>query len=612
MAKKDLGVIQADKEFLKLEKRLNKIYKEAEIDVQHKMNVYFAKYQKKNDTWLAKLKAAENTDDYPQLQKDYQKWLKGQVFQGKQWEYKKESIASALTNINQVAVNMINDAIPDVFQFNGNYAAYQLEQGAGVDFGFNMYDSSAVKQIIAENKDILPFKKLDKAKDVKWNFRSIKNEVAKGIIEGESINKIANRLSTVIPDRNKSMLRTHARTMVTSAQNAGRLERFKDAQSKGLEMEKEWFCTLDGRTRDTHRLLDRQRKPLDEPFEVDNFKIMYPADPHAHPSMVYNCRCTMNSYLKKYPPQYTTRSARDDNGDSVLIKDMSYQEWEEWKNGGKKVTKPTKTVAQKVTKTADAQKQMKTSLSEAYEHHRIANGLNAVPAKDLGDDYFEVILTKMDDKVRDSIANQFSDLASRYDTPIQKIVPMGKMDYLVHKDSFATTFHSYEVDSATIMYNPVKINDVNRIKELIKNGFATQINEELADKYVITHEFAHTLIDMGSKLDNKRNWLGADYKRIKGIRAEINDVYDRYVKEIGELDKAAKAVELEAITTMDNATFENARKLRKKVNDKAVSRYALTNSDEFMAECFAHAELGGAQNDYVDEIMEIINKNFRR
>ena len=333
MAKKDLGVIQSDKDFLALEKRLNKIYKEASIDVQHKMDVYFARYQKKNDTWLAKLKAAENTDEYPQLQKEYKAWLKGQVFQGKQWKARQQSIANTLLHSNEVAINMINDAIPDVFQFNGNYTAYQLEHSEGVDFGFNLYDSATVKKIVADDVDILPFKKLNKAKDLKWNFQSIKNEVAKGIIEGESIDKISKRLATVIPDRNKSMLRTHARTMVTSAQNAGRLERFKDAESKGLEMEKEWFCTLDGRTRDTHRLLDRQRKPIDEPFEVDGFKIMYPADPHAHPSMVYNCRCTMNSYMKKYPPQYTTRSARDEDGKSVLIKDMSYKDWLEWKGG---------------------------------------------------------------------------------------------------------------------------------------------------------------------------------------------------------------------------------------------------------------------------------------
>lgn len=330
MAKTDIGVQAADREFLLLEKRLEKIYKEAGIDVQNKMNVFFAKYKKKNTRLLQQLKRGEIT------QAEYQSWLKGQVFQGKQWKYRQQSIANTLLNVNEAAISLVNDAIPNVFQVNGNYAAYQMEHSAGVEFGFNLYDSTAIKELIAEDANILPFKKLNKAKDLKWNFQNIKNEVAKGIIEGESMNKIADRLATVIPNRNKAMLRTHARTMVTSAQNKGRLTRFEEAQNKGIDLEKEWFATLDGRTRDTHRLLDRQKQPLDQPFVVDGMEIMYPCDPHAHPSLVYNCRCTMNSYIKKYPPKYTTRR---DNVSGDLIADMSYKEWLKWKeaqNGSSK------------------------------------------------------------------------------------------------------------------------------------------------------------------------------------------------------------------------------------------------------------------------------------
>ena len=327
MAKTDIGGQYADKEFLLLEKRLKKLYSEAEKDIQGKMDAFFARFEKKNKQWLKDIKDGTAT------QADYQKWLKGQVFQGKQWEYRKASIANTAMHANEAAINLVNDRIPNVFQVNGNYAAYQMEHSAGVDFGFNLYNSTTVKELIAEDADILPFKKLNKTKDLQWNFQIIKNEVTKGIIEGESIDKIARRVAKGIPDRNMSMLRTHARTMVTSAQNRGRLTRYEEAQDKGIEMEKEWFATLDGRTRDTHRMLDRQRRPLDKPFEVEGFTIDYPCDPHAHPSLVYNCRCTMNSYIKKYPPQYTTRTAMGDDGKSELIADMSYKDWLKWKEG---------------------------------------------------------------------------------------------------------------------------------------------------------------------------------------------------------------------------------------------------------------------------------------
>lgn len=327
MAKTDIGVQAADKEFLLIEKRLKRLYTQAEKDIKAKMDAFYARFQRKQAKWMQDLKDGTVT------MAEYQSWLRGQVFQGAQWQAKRKSIANTLLNINAAAISLVNDAMPNVFQVNGNYAAYQIENSAGVEFGFNLYNPTTIKELIVEDANILPFKKLNKSQDLMWNFQLIKNEVAKGIIEGEGIDKIAKRLATAIPNRNMSMLRTHARTMVTSAQNKGRLTRFEEAENKGIRIEKEWMATLDGRTRDTHRLLDGQRQPLDLPFKVEGLEIMYPCDPYAHPSLVYNCRCTMNSVLKDYPPQYKTRTARGDDGKSVLISHMSYQDWLKWKEG---------------------------------------------------------------------------------------------------------------------------------------------------------------------------------------------------------------------------------------------------------------------------------------
>ena len=45
----------------------------------------------------------------------------------------------------------------------------------------------------------------------------------------------------------------------------------------GVDLTIEWSATLDNRTRHDHRLLHSQRREVDEPFEVDNIKILYPA-----------------------------------------------------------------------------------------------------------------------------------------------------------------------------------------------------------------------------------------------------------------------------------------------------------------------------------------------
>jgi translation elongation factor EF-Ts len=84
------------------------------------------------------------------------------------------------------------------------------------------------------------------------------------------------------------------------------------------------MCTLDGHTRINHRLLDGQKQPLNKPFEVEGMKIRYPGDPTAHPSMVYNCRCTMVGDIDNYPSEYD----RYDNIAGKPVGNMTYKEWE--------------------------------------------------------------------------------------------------------------------------------------------------------------------------------------------------------------------------------------------------------------------------------------------
>ena len=129
--------------------------------------------------------------------------------------------------------------------------------------------------------------------------------------------------------------RTHARTAMTGAQNAGRIEGYHRAERMGIKLEKEWLATLDGHTRRSHAMLDGQHVPVDEPFKSLLGEIMYPGDPSARPANVYNCRCTLISHLLDYPAQNAMRRPNlQKRGDAEVqkpIKDMTYAEWEKLK-----------------------------------------------------------------------------------------------------------------------------------------------------------------------------------------------------------------------------------------------------------------------------------------
>ncbi|MCM3699202.1 phage minor head protein [Paenibacillus macerans] len=85
-----------------------------------------------------------------------------------------------------------------------------------------------------------------------------------------------------------------SRTMSTAAANGGKVEGWKQSEVvKG----KKWRSAGGNRTRKTHKKANGQVKPLDEPFEVGNSKLMYPGDPSGEAKEIANCRCTMQSVL---------------------------------------------------------------------------------------------------------------------------------------------------------------------------------------------------------------------------------------------------------------------------------------------------------------------------
>lgn len=323
----DLGTAYTDAALKDIEKQLKSVYNNAYKDILQKQKDFNAAYDRKEAKYWAKWRAGEITKE------QFDAWKRGQVFQSEQWQAKKRQILDTLYSSNQIATKIINGQMTNVFTFNANYQSFSLEHGVGVNFGFNLYDSATVVNLIKNNPKLLPEWKINEPKDYRWNAKKLNRQINLGIIEGESLDKIARRLCDNLSTQNFNHMRTFARTAMTEAQNAGREFSLQEAQDKGIKLKKEWMCTLDGHTRTNHRLLDGQKRALNKPFEVDGMKIRYPGDPEAHPSMVYNCRCTMVGDVVDYPATYD----RYDNVDGKPIKNMKYNDWVKAKAAGKNI-----------------------------------------------------------------------------------------------------------------------------------------------------------------------------------------------------------------------------------------------------------------------------------
>lgn len=318
----DYAARATDEALKALERRIRSVYTQAQKDIEAKTKDFWERHKVKDAKYRQQVKDGKISVE------DYQAWLRGQVFQGEQWKTKLQQVQSVLAQANKNALNIINGGRIEVFATNSNWTAYNLEKTAGVNFGFGIYDADAVTRLLRDDPDLLPAKKLNVTKDKLWNKGNINRQISQGIIQGESLDKIAKRLRTVT-DMNKNSSLTNARTMMTGAQNAGRQETYQRAKKKGIKLKKEWLATLDGHTRATHAALDGQQVDTDEPFRIGGFSIMYPGDRNAPPAMVYGCRCTTVAALEDYPDDEFTQ--RYDNVTGKPIKDLTFDEWKKFK-----------------------------------------------------------------------------------------------------------------------------------------------------------------------------------------------------------------------------------------------------------------------------------------
>ena len=320
----DPGHVETEKILKQLENRIRKEYKQATEEMQEKIDEYWSKYKLKDQKWQEWVRDGKKTA------KEYQMWEQQQLMVGKSWESLKTSLAEDMVHANDVAKAMTKATMPDVYAENFNYGTFSVEKAAKVDTSFTLYDQSTVTRILKDDPDLLPApgKKVSKqiadGKAMRWNKQQIQSVMTQGILQGESIPKLSKRLATTVGERNYKSAIRNARTMTTGAQNAGRMDSYKRAESKGIDLEVEWIATLDNRTRHEHRMLDGQTRPVGEPFEVHGIKIDYAGDPNAPARMIYNCRCTLAGHVKGF-------NAAEVERDTSGIGGMSYDDWKKEK-----------------------------------------------------------------------------------------------------------------------------------------------------------------------------------------------------------------------------------------------------------------------------------------
>lgn len=305
------------------------VYNEASKDIEKKLKDYWRRFNLKDSVKYAQWKAGEIT------RQEYDYWRTGQLMAGKRWEEELKTIAQDLLNADMISRSIVLGYMPDVYAVSYNYGIYQIERLSNMNTSFTLYDRYTVERIFRENPELLPqlnpyspmARKIAEGKVLKWEKKQVTNILLQGILQGESNVDIGGRIRKVTKADWKSVVR-YARTMTTGAENAGRVDSYKRAESMGIKLKQQWLATLDSRTRSSHRQLDGIAVEVGKAFPNG---CKFPGDPEGPASEIWNCRCTLIPKLTGIP-----NLNNDNQHEDLSLRDTSHFEnddYQSWKNG---------------------------------------------------------------------------------------------------------------------------------------------------------------------------------------------------------------------------------------------------------------------------------------
>ena len=293
----DKSHIWTDEKLEEMEKHLFAIYSKASKEIGKEWKRYLKEAGKEIKDLQEQYDLAKKGGDKDEIRKAGKalgQAKRERTIMNKRFKDLSERTAIEISKVNETALAYINGDLPEIYVIGYNALADAVDGVGG--YAFNLLDANTVKNLALADESLLPYKKLDPAKDIPWNMKKINAEVLQGILQGESMDKIANRIERVQQMNANASIRT-ARTIVTGAENKGRQDSYARAESDGIILQKEWLAANDNRTRHSHVLLDGDI--VDQDKEFDN-GLMFPGDPNGEPSEVYNCRCSMTAVVKGF------------------------------------------------------------------------------------------------------------------------------------------------------------------------------------------------------------------------------------------------------------------------------------------------------------------------
>jgi len=127
--------------------------------------------------------------------------------------------------------------------------------------------------------------------------QQVRKSIQMGLAEGESVGQMQR---TLVQSKTFSPARalTIARTESTRAVSAGSIEAMKEAEARGVRMQKEWVSARDGNVRDSHMDMDGDRVAVGEEFQSPSGATGNGPGEMGRGEEDINCRCVAVPFVE--------------------------------------------------------------------------------------------------------------------------------------------------------------------------------------------------------------------------------------------------------------------------------------------------------------------------
>lgn len=333
----DAAHVATDKEIVKIQRHLRRIYAAAEKDVAGYLSEWAKSIEAEAARLLKAIRDAETEKQARAAKNAYKRFFVLVVKKDAAFSKTSQEAQKRLYMANSEAVEYINGKTAAIYVLNYN------KMGARLENALDGYAFKPVSEDDAEEYGEITRQTVDKKKDESWNAKNIAAAVVSGGLLLLAAGKIAKQAAAVVTQKNRNGANRQASDMLTDAENKGRLDSMYRAYDEGFDhIKKEWVCVFDNRTRDTH-IEYNDIGPVDLDYEY-NTGLKRPRDPDCSDMAdVCNCRCAIT-----YPTGIAksgTRAVRsgDVKGsyknprsfrdtETETISQMSYKDWMKWRS----------------------------------------------------------------------------------------------------------------------------------------------------------------------------------------------------------------------------------------------------------------------------------------